>query len=295
MKLSRQQKKYLVAYSFIAPNFIGYFFFTLIPVVISLLLSFFNWNGASGSISFNGLANYLRMTQNDTFRISLLNTVYYAVFSVPFTMVCSLTLALFLNQPIKGRAFFRSVFFFPHVASVVAIAVVWNMLFNPDMGPVNQLLHRLGVEDTPRWAASTTWVMPTIVMASIWRGMGYYMVIYLAALQSIPKELYESSKMDGASFWRSFIHITIPMLTPTTFFVSIMLTISCFKVFDLIWMMTQGGPGRSSSVLVLHIYKSAFLEYRFGYASAVAVVLFLLALCITLIQFRTERKWVNYM
>jgi multiple sugar transport system permease protein len=295
MKLSRQQKKYLVAYSFIAPNFIGYFFFTLIPVVISLLLSFFNWNGASGSISFNGLANYLRMMQNDTFRISLLNTVYYAVFSVPFTMACSLALALFLNQPIKGRAFFRSVFFFPHVASVVAIAVVWNMLFNPDMGPVNQFLHSLGVENTPRWAASTTWVMPTIIMASIWRGMGYYMVIYLAALQSIPKELYESAKMDGASFWRSFIHITIPMLTPTTFFVSIMLTISCFKVFDLIWMMTQGGPGRSSSVLVLHIYKSAFLEYRFGYASAVAVVLFLLALCITLIQFRAERKWVNYM
>jgi multiple sugar transport system permease protein len=210
-------------------------------------------------------------------------------------MVCSLLLALLLNQPIKGRTFFRSVFFFPHVGSIIAIAVVWNMLFNPDMGPVNQFLHSLRISDLPRWAASTTWVMPTIIFASIWRSMGYYMIIYLAALQSIPRELYESAKMDGANFWRAFIHITIPMLTPATFFVTIMLTISCFKVFDLIWMMTQGGPGRSSNVLVLHIYRSAFLEYRFGYASAVAAVLFLLVLCITIFQFRAERKWVNYM
>jgi multiple sugar transport system permease protein len=295
MRLNRTQKNTLVAYSFIAPNFIGYFCFTLIPVVASLVLSFCNWNGAMGQISFAGFANYARMLRNDTFRISLLNTLYYAICTVPFTMACSLALALLLNQPIKGRSFFRSVFFFPHVASVVAITVVWNMLFNPDMGPVNQLLSTLGVQNPPRWAASTTWAMPTIILSAIWRSMGYYMSIYLAALQSIPRELYESAKIDGANFWKSFRYITIPMLTPATFFVVIMLTIGCFKVFDLIWLMTQGGPGRSSSVLVLHIYKSAFLEYRFGYASAVAVILFLLVLCITLLQFRAERKWVNYM
>jgi multiple sugar transport system permease protein len=285
----------LVAYSFIAPNLIGYIIFTLFPVAASLLLSFFNWNGGNNQITFAGISNYTRMIGNDTFRISLGNTLFYAVCTVPLTMACALGLALLLNQPIKGRNFFRSVFFFPHVASVVAIAVVWNMLFNPNMGPVNQLLQSLGVKELPRWAASTTWAMPTIIMAAIWRSMGYYMVIYLAGLQSIPRELYESAKMDGTNVFQSFRYITLPMLTSTTFFVVIMLTIGCFKVFELVWLMTQGGPGRASNVLVLHIYRSAFVDYRFGYASAVAFVLFLIVLCVTIIQFRAERKWVNYM
>jgi multiple sugar transport system permease protein len=295
MKLSKDQKNLLVSFSFIAPNFIGYFVFTFFPVAASLLLSFFNWSGGSGQISFAGISNYTQMLNNETFRISLGNTIIYAACTVPLTMACALALAILLNQSIKGRNFFRSVFFFPHVASIVAIAVVWNMLFHPNMGPVNQILQAFGVKEPPRWAASTTWALPTIIMAAVWRSMGYYMVIYLAGLQSIPRELYESARIDGAGFLQSFKYITFPMLTPTTFFVVIMLTIGCFKVFELIWLMTQGGPGRSSYVLVMHIYRSAFVEYRFGYASAVAIVLFLIVLCVTIFQFRAERKWVNYM
>ena len=291
---SRKIRNNLIAYSFIAPNFIGYLIFTLIPVACTLLLSLCEWN-AGDQFWFVGLKNYQRMIRNSTFRISLSNTLYYAVATVPATMVLSLLLAKLLNMPIRGRTLFRSALFFPHVAAVVAIAAVWNMLFQPEMGPVNMLLTSLGVANPPRWAASTDWAMPVVILASIWRNVGYYMIIYLAGLQGIPGELYEAARMDGASGWQSFRRITIPMLTPITFFVSIMLTISCFKVFDIIYTMTEGGPGRATNVLVMHIYQSAFTEYKFGYASAVAMVLFVMVLVITLIQFRMEKKWTGYM
>ena len=291
---SKTYKNNMIAYSFIAPNFIGYLIFTLIPVVFTLVLSLCEWN-AGDKFWFVGLKNYQRMIKNSTFRISLFNTLYYAVCTVPVTMICSLGLARLLNTAIKGKTVFRSAIFFPHVAAVVAIAAVWNMMFNPDMGPVNMLLQSIGIENPPRWAASTNWSMPVVILASIWRNVGYYMIIYLAGLQGIPGELYEAAKMDGASGWQSFRRITVPMLTPITFFVSIMLTISCFKVFDLIYTMTEGGPGRSTNVLVMHIYQSAFTEYKFGYASAVAMVLFVIVLVITLIQFRAEKKWSDYM
>lgn len=293
-KMKKSTKNNLIAYSFIAPNFIGYLIFTLIPVVCTFFLSLCEWN-AGNIFAFIGFENYQRMVKNSTFRISLFNTLYYAVGTVPITMVCSLALAWLLNSKIKGMTIFRSAIFFPHVAAVVAIAAVWNMLFNPDMGPVNMMLSSLGVKNPPRWAASTDWSMPVVILASIWRNVGYYMIIYLAGLQGIPSELYEAAKMDGASGWQRFRKITLPMLTPITFFVSIMLTISCFKVFDLIYTMTEGGPGRSTNVLVMHIYDSTFTEYKFGYASAVATVLFFIVLIVTLIQFRAERKWSEYM
>jgi multiple sugar transport system permease protein len=210
-------------------------------------------------------------------------------------MVASLGLALLLNQPLKGRNFFRTTFFFPYVASLVAVAVVWNMLFHPAVGPVNQLLITLGVENPPRWTASVDWAMPTVILASIWKGMGYYMIIYLAALQGIPSTLYEAAEIDGANAWQKFRYVTLPMLTPATFFVSIMLTIASFKVFDLILVMTGGGPGRATNVLVIHTYNTAFKEFRFGYSSAIAMVLFVIVLVITIVQFRMEKRWVTYM
>jgi multiple sugar transport system permease protein len=230
-----------------------------------------------------------------TFRISLFNTFYYVIGTVPPTMIASLGLAMLLNQRLSGRNFFRTSFFFPFVASLVAVAVVWNMLFHPAMGPVNQLLAALGVENPPRWSASVDWAMPTVIMASIWRGMGYYMIIYLAALQGIPSYLYEAAEIDGANAWQKFRYVTLPMLTPATFFVSIMLTIYSFKIFDLILVMTGGGPGRATNVLVIHTYNVAFREFKFGYASAIAMVLFLIVLIITIVQFRMEKRWVSYM
>lgn len=289
----RQINKHLVAYSFILPNLLGFVIFTLIPVAFSLALAFMNWDGAN-RISWAGLANFQRLLDDSTFEIALTNTIYYVVGTVPLTMIASLGLALLLNQPLRGRNFFRTTFFFPYVASLVAVAVVWNMLFFPSAGPVNELLRFLGVENPPRWSASIDWAMPTVILASIWKGMGYYMIIYLAALQGIPSILYEASEIDGANTWQKFRYITLPMLTPATFFISVMLTISSFKVFDLIMMMTGGGPGRATNVLVIHTYNTAFREFRFGYSSAIAMVLFALVLGITIVQFYMERRWVSY-
>jgi multiple sugar transport system permease protein len=290
----RTIRETLVAYSFILPNLLGFAIFTLIPMVFSLVLAFLNWDGAN-VISWAGLDNFKRLWGDDTFRIALTNTFYYVAGTVPLTMAASLGLALLLNQPLKGRNFFRTTFFFPYVASLVAVAVVWNMLFHPAVGPVNQLLMTLGVENPPRWTADVDWAMPTVILASIWKGMGYYMIIYLAALQGIPSTLYEAADIDGANAWQKFRYVTLPMLTPATFFVSIMLTIASFKVFDLILVMTGGGPGRATNVLVIHTYNTAFKEFRFGYSSAIAMVLFAIVMVITIVQFRMEKRWVTYM
>lgn len=291
--MNKNLKKNLVAYSFLAPNFIGFTVFTLVPLVFSLALAFMHWDGAT-AITFAGFENFKAMLKDETLRISTKNTIIYTVATVPLTMMCSLGLAVLLNSNIKGRNFFRSVIFSPYVASLVAVAVVWNMIFHPTMGPVNNFLSSLGIEDLPRWSADTKWALPTVIMASIWRFMGYYMVIYLAALQGIPKYLYEAAEIDGAGKWFQFRNITLPMLTPATFFVSIILTINCFKMFDLILVMTNGGPGRATNVLVYHIYNLAFIYFKFGYASAVAMLLFVIVLAITILQFRTEKKWVSY-
>jgi len=290
----RTIKDTLIAYSFILPNLLGFAIFTLVPMVFSLVLAFMNWDGAN-VVSWAGLGNFKQLLRDTTFRIALINTFYYVIGTVPLTMAAALGLALLLNQPLRGRNFFRTTFFFPYVASLVAVAVVWNMLFHPAVGPVNQLLMTLGIENPPRWTADVNWAMPTVILASIWKGMGYYMVIYLAALQGIPAYLYEAAEIDGANAWQKFRNVTLPMLTPATFFVSIMITIASFKVFDLILVMTGGGPGRATNVLVIHTYNTAFKEFRFGYSSAIAMVLFVIVLVITIVQFRMEKRWVSYM
>jgi multiple sugar transport system permease protein len=287
-------KKHLVAYSFILPNLLGFAAFTLVPMVFSLVLAFMNWDGAN-VVTWAGLDNFIKLFQDETFRISLGNTFYYVIGTVPLTMIAALLLAMLLNQRLRGRNLFRTTFFIPYIASLVAVAVVWNMLFSPSMGPVNQLLLSLGMENPPRWSASVDWAMPTIIMASIWQGMGYYMLIYLAALQGIPYHLYEAAEIDGANGWQKFRYITLPLLTPATFFISMMLIIACFKVFSLIWVMTGGGPGRATNVLVIHTFNVAFREFRFGYSSAIAMVLFMIVLTMTIIQFRMEKRWVSYM
>lgn len=290
----RARKNALVAFSFIAPNFIGFLCLTLLPVLFSFILAFMKWDSAN-PLEFVGFDNFLKMPKDSTFRISLANTLWYALGTVPLTLVCALSLALVLNRNLLGKVFFRSVFFFPYVASLVAVTVVWNMLFHPDMGPVNSLLHAIGVTNPPRWAADIHWAMPTVIGLSVWKGMGYYMVVYLATLQGIPRELTEAATIDGANGWQLFRRITLPMLTPTTFFVVMMLVISSFKVFDQIYIMTQGGPGRATNVLVYHIYNTAFIKFEFGYASAISTVLFVIVVLITIIQFRMEKKYVSYL
>lgn len=287
-KKQRERKNLLTAYTFIAPNFIGFFIFTLIPVICSLALAFLEWDSFSAP-TFIGLKNFQKMLHDVTFWISFKNTIYYTVGVVPLTLVCSLGLAILLNQKIRGMKFFRTAFFFPYITSLVAIAVVWNMLFHPTMGPINQFL-RTFINNPPGWTTTTAWAMPAIIIVSVWRGMGYYMILYLAGLQGISKDLYEAASIDGATKWEQFLNITLPSLRPTTFFVTIMLVINCFKVFDLVQVMTNGGPGRSTNVLVYDIYNEAFVNFKFGYASSIAFVLFILVLGITVVQFKLNER-----
>ena len=291
--MSRRRRRFLndlTAYSFIAPNFIGFIVFTLGPIVFAFVLAFMHWDG-NNPIEWAGLDNFGKLFSDRQFIAAFWNTIIYTGATVPLTLVCALGLAILLNQKIFGRNFFRTVAFFPYVASLVAVAVVWNMMFHPEFGPVNMVLYSLGVDPSnlPRWAADRHWAMVTVILFSVWKNMGYFMVIYLAGLQGISSELYEAAEIDGASAWQKFWRITLPQLAPTTFFVSVMLTITSFKVFDQVYMITQGGPGSATLVLVYHIYNEAFISWDLGYSSAVAMVLFLLVLAITLIQFRLTR------
>ena len=301
-----ERKNTLVAYSFLAPNFIGFAVFTLVPVICAILLSLFEWNGGDISkLKFVGLDNYATIFATkkvaekgiDYFfnradlGITLKNTVYYTVVTVPLTIVCALALALLLNK-IRGAVFFRTVFFFPYVSSMVAICVCWSFMLMKD-GPVNQIIMALGINFNKGWTADSTMAIWSIILVSVWRNMGYYMVLYLAALQGIPRELTEAATVDGANKWQQFLHVTLPQLKPTTFFVSVMMVISCFKIYDVVAIMTDGGPGRATKMLVTYIYDEAFIKVRYGQASAISMVLLVIVLLVTIIQFGSEKKFSN--
>ena len=301
-----ERKNTLVAYSFLAPNFLGFSIFTLVPVFCAIALSLFEWNGGDISkLKFVGLDNYATIFATKKVAeqgigyffnradlgITLKNTAYYTVVTVPLTIVTALALAMLLNK-IKGALFFRTVFFFPYVSSMVAICVCWSFMLMRN-GPVNQIIMGLGINFNKSWTADSTMAMWAIILVSVWRNMGYYMVLYLAALQGIPRELMEAATVDGANKWQQFLHVTLPQLKPTTFFVSVMMVISCFKIYDVVEIMTEGGPGRATKMLVTYIYDEAFVKIRYGSASAISMVLLVIVLAITIIQFSSERKFSN--
>ncbi len=287
----RKIRNNMTGYAFILPNLIGYTVFVFIPVVFSFILSVMSWDGSQRPMQFVGLDNFADIFGDRIFRGALQHTISYALMTVLPTLVLALLLAVLLNSKLRGVAIFRTAFYFPYIASIVAVGAVWNMLFQPDMGPINEILRFLGMQNPPRWVVDKNWAMVSVSIVSIWKYMGYYMIVYLAALQGISNSLYEAASIDGAKGWQKLWYITIPMLTPTTFFVLIMLTIQCFKVFDLVYVMTGGGPGNATKTLVNYIYEKAFTSWEFGPASAAAIILFAIVLVITLIQFRGEKKW----
>ncbi|MBB6345585.1 carbohydrate ABC transporter permease [Nonomuraea muscovyensis] len=286
---SRRRRDILVGWSFILPNFVGFALFTLVPMLAAFALAFLEWDSYSAP-EWVGLDNFAKLIDDENFHVALRNTLFYAAGHIPLTLVAALGLAMALNRKLRGVPFFRTAAFFPYITSLVAVAVVWNMLFNPTAGPVNQVLEAIGVSDPPRWVASTDWAMPAVIITSVWRDMGYYMVLYLAGLQTIPKEYYEAARVDGANAWQRFWSITVPCLRPTTFFVVVMLTIQSFKVLDLIVVMTDGGPGRSTLVLAQLVYREGITEGQFGYSSAIALVLFVIVLTVTVVQFRINER-----
>ncbi len=291
---SRQTRRNrVIGYTFLLPNIIGFLMFICIPVVASFLMSFTEWNGF-GEIEFIGLSNYMRLWEDETFRISLLNSLIMTGVSVPATLLLAILAAVALNKGIKAVKLFRTAIFLPHITATIAVAVVWQLLYNPTMGPINGMLRSLGIDEPPTWLASSQWALISVIIVSIWHSIGYYMILYLAGLQGIPKDLYEAAEIDGAGKVSQFRNITLPMLSPVIFFTVIIGIINSFKVFDLIFVLTKGGPGRSTHVLVYDIYHTAFQRFEYGYASAMAYVLFTIILIITVIQFQGQKRWVNY-
>lgn len=294
MTLNRLWKTRLTAYTFLLPNMIGFLVFVVFPVAFSFAMSFTNWDGHLQR-EFIGFGNYVRMFGNETFRISLSNTLVYTFFSVPVAVAIAIVFAVLLNQGGRLITGFRLFIFLPYVSSTIAIAAVWNLILHPSLGPVNQALASIGFEELPRWFSSSQWALTSVIIVSIWKNVGYFMVIILAALQGIPSSLYESADIDGASPLQKFFRITIPLLTPAVFFAMVIGIIQSFKVFDLIFALTEGGPGRATNVLAYTVYQEAFQRFRMGYASALAVFLFVVIMLFTFIQFRGQKKWVQYM
>ncbi|MCM3215934.1 sugar ABC transporter permease [Niallia taxi] len=281
----------LWGYAFLAPQLIGLILFSLIPVLFTLTLSFMKWDGF-GAKEFIGLANYIDQFQDPDFWKALGNTAYYTILVIPASIALSLSVAVALNK-IKGKNFYRLFYFMPVVTSSVSIGVIWMWILNGDFGILNQVLANFGIQG-PMWLTDTNWVMPSIAILSIWWGLGHNMVIFLAGLQGISKSYYEAAEIDGATKWQKLRHITLPLLSPTTFFIAIMAVISSFQVFDQAYVMTSGGPAKSSYTFVYHIYEAAFVDFKMGISSAAAMVLFVIILVFTLIQFKMSKRWVHY-
>jgi multiple sugar transport system permease protein len=278
----------LIPYIFLTPNLLVFTIFMFFPLLFAIFVSFHEWN-IIGTAQFNGLKNYVRMASDPQFWQSLRNTVVYTVGTVPTSMALGLFVAILLNRRLPGRAFLRSIYFMPVVISGVVVALVGTWIFNEDYGIVNEVLGWFGVSGV-HWLSSPTWAMPSLIVVTLWIRLGFCMVIYLAGLQSIPEMYYDAARVDGASPWRRFRHITWPLLGPTTFLILILNVIFSFQVFDIIYVMTGGGPGFSTTVLVQYIYQQAFQNSQFGYASAMGIVLYLMILIFTVVQWRISRQ-----
>lgn len=277
------------AYLFLLPNFLGFIVFTLIPVAMALFYSFTNYDG-NKKMDFIGLDNFIKLFSDSSFVISLQNTIIYTIVTVPLIIVLSLLVSVLMNNGVKGAPVYRAIMLFPHIASIEAVTVVWQFLYNAKSGPINQILRSIGIANPPSWLSDKKTALLAVMIMIIWKGIGYYMITYLAGLRGIPKDQYEAATVDGANAWEKLIYVTVPNLRPVTFYATIMCIINSFQVFTPIYVMTKGGPGRATSVLVLKIYEDAFVNYKFGYASAEAMILFLLILVVTLIQFYHNKK-----
>lgn len=273
------------AFLFLSPTLIIFSTFILFPVFFSFYLSFQKWNMFSGDATFVGLDNYARMIQSAEFWQVLKNTAIYSIGTIPINMGLSLWVAYLLNKKIAGKKFLRTAFFAPVIISPVAAALIWRWMYDPNFGLVNFFVESLGF-DPVNWLNEPTAAMFALIIMSVWKTFGINMVLFSAGLQGIPDSYYEAAELDGAGKWAKFWNITIPMLAPTTFFIMIMSMISSFQVFDVVYVLTSGGPLGSTKVLVFYVYEYAFKFFEMGYASAISYFLFALLFLLTMLQIK---------
>lgn len=294
-KKRRQARETIAGWIFVGPMLIGTALITLSPILVSVLLSFTDWTFIQGvdKIRFVGLDNFIKLFSDDTFLISLKNN-FILMLAIPITLAISLLLAVLINSKVMFKDLFKIIYFMPYISSIVGVAVVFQVLFHPSLGPINQLLMSIGIDNPPKWIADIHYSLPSVMMILIWTQIGFNMIIYMAGLQNIPKDLYEAASIDGATSWQQFKNITFPLISSSSFFLLVTGIVFSFKVFDLIAVLTKGGPSNSSSVMVYYLYDVAFTSLKTGYSSAIAMVLFICVLTITVLQWIGQRKWVNY-
>ena len=291
--ISRRQGEILWAYAFIALPVIGFLLFSAGPMLASFYLSFTRYEVLSPPV-WVGVDNYSKLFTSDLFvGKTMWNTVFYMV-GIPVGMALSLVLALALNQKMRFAGFFRTVYFLPSVCSLVALALLWKWIYNSEYGMINTYLQAWGVADPPKWLDTPVLVKPALIVMGVWGGLGYNMVLFLAALQGVPRTLYEAAEIDGANAWQRFWAVTWPLISPTTFFVAVMGVIGGFQNFDQIFIMTRGGPEYESATYMVQLYQMGFQYFKMGYASAMAWVLAAIIMAITFFQFKASRNWVHY-
>ena len=289
-RLNLKQREALTGWLFVSPALIGFGIFTFGAILYSLYLSFTDYD-MFGTPEWVGLENYIKAFTNDDFYQYFGNTFYFAIVLVPVVLVISLFLAILINKKVgKLTKAYRVALFLPSITSTVAVSMVWLWIFNPDMGILNNFLTAIGFHNPPMWLSDPEWSKPALIIMRVWQMSGYYMLLFLAGLQTIPETLYEAAEVDGASSWQRFTRITVPMLSNTTFVVVILLIIESFNMFESIFVMTEGGPLGSTSTIMYYIYEQGFMSYNMGYASALAWIFFALILVFTLIQFRFRRE-----
>ena len=290
IRLRRGERFWL--WVFLAPTLFGLLFGSIGPVLAAIGISFSAWDVITPP-KLIGLENYRNLLADPTFSKALVNTTYYVGVLVPVSTVFGLLLALLMNQKLRAITWYRTAYFLPVVSSTVAVALVWSWIYSKDFGLLNYFLRSVGIEPIA-WLSSTRWAMPAVIMMGIWGSLGQAMIIFLAGLQSISQSYYEAAEVDGANSLQRFIHITLPLITPSLFFYFIITMISAFQTFEQIYVMTRGGPVNATTTVVYYIYRNAFRNFKMGYASSQAIVLFVLIMVLTLIYWRLQEKWVVY-
>ena len=274
------------------PAIIGFVAFTLLPMIASAVISLTDWT-IGAAPKFVGFANYTRMfTADDSFFKSLWATLYYTLGAVPLLLIAAFAVALLLNQPVRGQAVFRVIYYLPAIVPIVANSMLWIWLFNPDFGLLNTLTEKAGLPRS-QWIFDESTAIPSLILMSVW-GFGNVAVIFLAGLQGVPRQLYEAIAVDGGGTWRKFRHITLPMMTPTIFYSLVTSVIGALQVFVQAAVMTEGGPNDSTLFYIYYLYRTAFTNNEMGYASALAWILFLVIMAITVVLFRNSSRWVYY-
>lgn len=288
----RKYKEYAWAYLYISAPILGFLLFAFIPLSFSVYVSFTKYSGYNEPV-FQGAANYSRLLSQDPLFWKTLFNTFYAALGIPIGMAVSLGIAMALNQKIRGINFFRTAFFLPSISSVVALTLLWRWIFNSDYGLLNYLLGLVGIHG-PAWLSSESWAMPAMIIQGVWGGLGFNMVLYLAALQGVPASLYEAAEIDGAGGLQRFLRITLPGISPTTLYILITSIIGAMQDFPRFQIMTEGGPNYSTTTIVYYLFQNAFRYMDMGYASAMAWVLGILIMAVTLLNFWMSRRWVHY-